>query len=330
MAGDPAYPVVVDYTGGEKTKRGIIRYFCPVCKTTSSSSKKQVWKKKGFLTLLEQYILDGSTLRVLSRQSGYSIQHLTKQFHAIVETVPPALPIGPHLLSSYEETYLIVDALWFGKRFCFMVYREKRNSILLRYSFLKKERGSLIAKDLRRLQKEGYRFTVAVSDGGTGIRNALASVYPHIPHQLCMAHMHRQAINAIGRYPKDYRVQQLKRLADHLWKIESKEALAWWKDQLHIWIQTNGEFLYERRKDTTGRWWFAHPGAKKAVRILTTAHHHSFVFLNHPLCPKTTNAIEGQFSVVSMKHLVHRGLKRERIQPFLSWFVYLYNKRVLS
>ncbi len=123
-----------------------------------------------------------------------------------------------------EVSYLLIDGLWFGKRYCLMLYRHHRRKLLIHASFISRERGSLIAKDLKILKKK-YRFSGAVSDGGTGIGNAVLVELGRIPHQICLAHLHRDIISAIGRYPKDQRVKELKKIADHIWLIESKEAL---------------------------------------------------------------------------------------------------------
>ena len=164
----------------------------------------------------------------------------------------------------------------------------------------------------------------------TGIRNAVFKLLGNIPHQICMAHLHRDVVNSIGRYPKDERVKKLKRLANHIWLIESKEALNWWRDKLQQWITKNRDFLLEYRTDVDGHWWYIHKGVRKAVRILVSLPDTSFKFLDHPLMPKTTNELEGSISVLSQKHNIHRGLKRERVKPFLSWFIYFYNKKLLS
>ena len=143
--------------------------------------------------------------------------------------------------------------------------------------------------------------------------------------------MYSQAIKSIGKKPKDYRVQQLRKLADHVWLIESREALNWWHQQLTSWIKDNYEYLWERRYDSEGGWWFIHKGARKAVRILDQLPQISFTFLKgHPLMPKTTNEIEAQFGHLGKRWLAHRGLKKQRWQKFLAWFVYLYNQDKIS
>lgn len=263
----------------------------------------------------------------IAQATGYSVQTLSSLFHTFLATKPPAVPT---FLPSDETLYLILDGLWYGKQEVCMLYRFSQYKMILRASFYKKEWGSCIAKDLQYLLSLGYRFTGIVSDGGTGIRKAVIHVCGHIPHQICMAHMHRDAVNAIGRRPKDSRVRELKFLADHIWKIESHEARRWWRDELNTWYWKNWIFLNERRKDTEGRSWYAHPGVRKAFRTLLNASEECFVFLTHHRMPKTTNELEGSIGNLTMKQLVHRGLRKDRVPSFVQWYIYFYNKKLLS
>jgi len=210
-----------------------------------------------------------------------------------------------------------------------MLYRHSKKKIIIHLSFLKREYGSQIARDLKILNRR-YHFTGVVSDGGRGILNAVFTVFGHIPHQICMAHLHRDIVSAIGRFPKDERVKELKRIADHIWLIESKEALNWWRNKLQHWINKNRDFLSETKHLDTGGWWFVHKGVRKTVRILVFLPDTSFKFLDHPLMPKTTNKLEGSISNISQKHIIHKGLKRERVNSFIRWFVYFYNRKLLS
>ena len=187
-----------------------------------------------------------------------------------------------------------------------------------------------ISRDLKFVREMGYRFTGIVSDGGTGIVGAVNLVFPHIPHQICLAHLHRGIIASLGRYPKDERVRELKLLADHVWLIESKEALKWWREKLALWIKSHNAFLKEKRYDMEWNWWFIHKGVRRAVSTLQELPYTSFKFLDHPLMPKTTNELEAQFGHLGKRWLAHRGLKRERWKDFLKWFVYFYNQDKLS
>jgi hypothetical protein len=265
-----------------------------------------------FLWYFEQYVLYGATFASLVRTGPYSISTLQRRFERLFVQDPPLLVLPKE--SQEGETYLILDGRWFGKRICLMLYRQSKSKIILYASFMPKEYGSLILKNLKYLEAHGYRFAGIVSDGGTGIKKAVVKMYGHIPHQICMAHIHRQATNCLGKYPKEERVKELKALADHMWLIESREAREWWKKQVNHWIQVHGLFIGQTRWDTTGHWWYVHSGVRKSVRAIKTAYEECFTFLDHPLMPRTSNEIEATIGTLSMKHLVHRGMKREKLQ----------------
>lgn len=265
---------------------------------------------------------------MLSSISGYSTPHLVDKFHAYFLGNPPLLPKLDQ--SNQEVTFLLIDGLWFGRWFVLMVYRQSGNLLILHIAIAGREVTTRISKDLKLVRDMGYRFTGIVSDGGTGIVGAVNQVFPHIPHQICLAHLHRGIIAAIGRYPKEEKVRELKALADHVWLIESKEALKWWEEQLNKWIASHNAYLKERRYDIDYNWWYIHKGVRKAVATLQELPDISFKFLDHPLMPKTTNELEAQFGHLGKRWLSHRGLKRERWRDFLKWFVYFYNQEKLS
>lgn len=309
-----------------KTTAGRKRYHCRNCKK-GRTFLKHPFKRINYFNLFKQYVLWGLTYEMLSSFSGYSIQHLVEKFHEYLKEDPPELP--PLDQTDIPQTFLLIDGLWFGRWFVLMVYRQSGNLTILHISTMGREAATRIEKDLKKIQ-EKYLFTGIVSDGGTGIVSAVNEIFPYTPHQICLAHLHRGIIAAIGRYSRDYRIQELKRIADHVWLIESKEALKWWKTKLNDWIKRNNSFLKEKRYDIEYNWWHIHKGARKAVATLLDLHHTSFKFLDYPLMPKTTNEIEAQFGHLGKRWLAHRGLKRERWEYFLKWFVYFYNQEKLS
>ena len=258
---------------------------------------------------------------MISQDTGYSISYLVRKFHQYLDQEPPEMPVLDQ--SDCEVAYLLIDGLWFGRWYVMMVYRQSKNLTILHISVAGKEASTKIEKDLKQLLEKGYRFT--------GIVSAVEEVFPGRPHQICLAHMHRRIVAALGRRPRDYRVAELKRLADHVWLLESREALRWWKDQLNKWVETNWEYMRERRFLDFNHWWYIHKGVIKAVRIMQKLPKTSFVFLHgHPLMPKTTNELEAQFGHLAKRWLAHRGLKKTRWEKFMKWFVYLYNHDKLS
>ena len=264
---------------------------------------------------------------MISQETNLSIRYLETIFHQHLSQEPPLciLPRNPG-----KETFLLVDGLWLKKWYVMMVYRRSKDLTILHLSVAGKEATGTIAYDLEHIQDMGFSFTGIVSDGGRGVVSAIKEVFPHTLHQICMAHMHREATNGLGVYPKDLRIKKLKKLADHIWLIESREALLWWKGERDQWIQTNWSYLMEIRRDEKGRWWYVHKGPRKTVRILKKLPLISFAFLTEPLIPKTTNEIEATFGHMGKRWLAHRGLKTERWENFMKWFVYFYNLKQMA
>lgn len=277
--------------------------------------------------LFKQYILWGFTYKILSELSGFSVRHLIRIFHKRLEHKPPSEPVKQELT---DEAYLLVDGLWLKRWYVMMVYRQHKNLAILYLSIAGREAKTTIVRDLLHIQRLGYRFSGIISDGGKSVVSAIKEVFPNTPHQICLAHMHREATNALGKKPKDPRIKELKKLADHVWLIESKEALNWWSKKRDEWIYQNLLYLRERRYDITGHWWYIHKGVRKTVRILETVSKVSFTFLDHPLIPKTTNELEAQFGHLGRRWLTHRGLRTYRWENFMKWFVYFYNQEKLS
>ncbi|MFH1720063.1 MAG: hypothetical protein ABH856_00420 [Patescibacteria group bacterium] len=198
-----------------KTSSGRKRFYCRTCGTSRIFKKKET----DFFSLFRQYVLWGHTYTQLSDISSYSIQYLSRKFHEYLFQSPPNLPLLDQ--SNTEEAFLLLDGLWLKRGFVLMAYRQSKNLKLLHISVVGREAATKIVKDLHFILSLGYRFTGIVSDGGTG----MAMSFLTYPHQICLAHLHRDVIAAIGMYPKSERIRELKRLADHVWLIESKEAL---------------------------------------------------------------------------------------------------------
>jgi hypothetical protein len=264
---------------------------------------------------------------MLSDETGLSMRHLETYIHTFLAQEPPVC-ILPKLPVS--ETFLLVDGMWL-KRWCVMLaYRRSKDLTMLHISLAGKESWYRVARDLTHIKNMHFKFSGIVSDGGRGIVSAIKEVFPNTTHQICMAHMHREAIRGLGKKPIDPRVRTLRKLADHMWLIESKEALKWWTVKRDAWIEQHADYLREYRQDTTGQWWYIHKGARKTVRILKKLPETSFKFLDKSLMPKTTNELEASFGHLGKRWLVHRGLRTYRWENFMKWFVYFYNMHQLT
>lgn len=305
-----------------KTTSGKKRYYCADCKTTSLY-KKTTHKKERLFELFRQYVLWGLSYEILSNLSGYSVSHLVETFHEFIIRRPPIQSKSAH---STSPGVLLIDGLWFNRWFVLMVYRRSGNLRILRISTGTRELKSHISRDLLMLKVQGYTFTGITTDGGKSILGAIQKVFPSLPHQVCLAHMHRQILNNLGRNPKDPRVLFLRHIADLVWRVETNDLKEAWSTLVDGWRDTHKEYINERRIDDTGRWWYVHKGVRYGLRLMDSIYFHSFIFLRYPHLPKTTNEIEAQFGHLGKRWRAHRGLKTNRWESFMDWFVYFYNE----
>lgn len=310
-----------------KTGTGRIRYRCPHCLITQSSKPKKK-RSDELSSMFRQFVLNGQTISNLSCQTTYSPSYLDAWFQDQLEKTPPYFYLPtPHR----EEQYLLMDGLWFGESLNLMAYRLHHWPFIIHHSFGLRETASRVRRDLTSITDKSYLLSGIVSDGGKGIISGVKESCGHLRHQICLLHMMRQARSGVGKHPTDYRTAELGSLINHLFLIESKEALKWYVEQLKDWHDRNKSFLSEFGHDElTHRWWYTHKGVRRALRVLLTATQTSFAFLKDPLIPKTTNGIESIFSTVSRRWLVHRGLKQARWRSFIDWFIYYYNYQKLT
>lgn len=281
-------------------------------------------QKKDLFSWFRLYVYKGRTFESLAEQSGYSAKTLARYVHQRLKEAVPVLELPK---PTFLPQYLIIDGLWFGRLFVLLLYRIAGSPLVIHWSFAQREWGWHIAQDLRQLQNQGYVFAGFVTDGGRGVTSAIQEVHPHRPHQRCLVHVHREASKGLGKHPTDPKLKRLKQLCDHLFLIESKEALDWWVAQVRQWITDHQNYLQETTRDAVRkRWWFTHKKVRRTVRILLAAPNTSFVFTKgHPLCPRTTNEIEALNSLLTRRFTVHSGLATHRWQQLLSWFLYFRN-----
>jgi len=274
-------------------------------------------------------VYKGRTIESLAEQSGYSASTLRRYVRERLTQYPPVLDL-PQPAST--PVYLIIDGLWFGTLFCLMIYRISGWPLIIHWSFSRREWGSHIAKDLEYLKQQGYQFSGFVTDGGIGVTKAVQKVFPHRPHQICLVHVHREAGRGLGKFPQSYQLQKLKRLVDHLFLIESKEALRWWINEVLEWARVNKEYLQEVTHDPIRRkWWYTHKKVRRTVRILLSAPETSFVFVKgHPLIPRSTNEVEGINALLTRRFGAHTGLADHRWKQFISWCIYFRNLYYVS
>lgn len=170
-----------------------------------------------------------------------------------------------------------------------------------------------------------YTNNLTGSDGGTGIRSALARAWPDTAVQRCIFHLQMNVTRELTRNPRLKAGRALRQIAMSLSDIRDIDAAIEWRLMLEAWWQQFGHLTKERTLYDNGQFGFTHLRLRKAWGILHRAAEagHVFTFLQHGN-PRTTSPLEGGINA-QIRHLLrhHRGMTIEHRRRAVEWYLLL-------
>ena len=237
----------------------------------------------------------------------------------------------PPIRTVHKAETLVLDATWNHRQWCLLVYRDKGGTVLS-HRFDQGERFEGYLQDLVQIRATGYIPKAIVSDGKAGLLKAVNKVYPEVPQQRCLIHIHRQALNWLTQHPKTLAGQALRQITLELFKVQTIEDAQTWNLLLESWFELFQEVLQEKTvaaKSTAAKqkkWWYTHKSLRKTWRLLKNSQPHLWLWLVQPDVPRTTNLLEGGVNA-PIKRLLHRhsGLLPERQKQVIRWWIYFTN-----
>ena len=219
---------------------------------------------------------------------------------------------------------LIIDATWFGRYHCLIVYWDPDLKRVQWWRFSSKEYNFEIIQDLITLKQAGVKCSSVTSDGSQGVAKAVDIVYPSIPHQRCVTHVQRKGLTLLTQNPKTEAGRELRPLIKILPQIRTQKQKELWIECFDKWCAKWDEFLKEKNYLTEGRrWWYKHKTLRKVRSVILRALPNLFYYIEYPNIHKTTNGLEGRFSALKQHHRQHRGLSEMRRDAYLSWYLTL-------
>lgn len=252
------------------------------------------------------YVFHKQTLRELSSQYGHDRRTLRTQLNAYI------LPQKIHHL---RPIHLIVDGTYFGERteasnWCVVVFKDADTSEDLWWGFGQTETTSLYHAGKTTLEKLGYTILSVTGDGFSGIRSAFSGT----PFQMCQVHMERLVIQGTTRKPKLEAGMVLLALIRTLHTSNRKTFMR----RLNWYIQKYRDFLNHRSTvPHTGEMFWTHDNLRRACLSLQRLAGYLFTFEKDSRIPKTTNALEGQFSHIKDLIRIHRGASASHKQKII-------------
>ncbi len=195
---------------------------------------------------------------------------------------------------------------------CATVLKDDDTGEDLWWDFSQTETTSNYLAGRQELERLGYTILSVTGDGFGGIRTAFSG----IPFQMCHVHMERIVIRGTTLKPKTEAGQVLLALVRTLFDDHTRKEI--FVRRLHAYWQKYQNFLNERTTaPISGETFWTHEDLRKAVLSLQRLTPYLFTFEKDRSIPKTTNALEGQFSHLKEVLAIHRGVSRSHKEKMI-------------
>ena len=221
----------------------------------------------------------------------------------------------PPKIHNPRPIHLLVDGTYFGERtestsWCVVVLKDSETSEDLWWLFTQTETTSAYHSGRVALEQLGYRILSVTGDGFSGIKSAFFG----IPYQMCLVHMERLVTSGTTRKPKLEAGNVLLALIRTVHKSDRRTFMR----RLNWYIQKYRDFLNHRSTvPHTGEMFWTHENLRRACLSLQRLAGYLFTYENDSRIPKTTNALEGQFSHIKDLIRIHRGASQKHKQKII-------------
>lgn len=215
---------------------------------------------------------------------------------------------------------LVIDTTWFTKENCLTLYWDHNQQYVQHWKYSNRELSDKITEDLLFLKEHGVKLVSTTSDSSKIILKAVNTVYPEIPKQRCLIHLHRESLNWLTREPKDLPSQELVKLIHNLLTVRTLKDKIKWLERFNLWKQKWLSSLKQLR----GPKYDYSQRASRILRVVTYLNRSLdglFTYLDNSLIPWHTNGLEGRFGSLKQHYRQHRGLIRQLRGSYLAWYV---------
>jgi len=213
---------------------------------------------------------------------------------------------------------ILVDGLWIGS-WCLLIAQSDTGHVIA-WQWAARESTAAWAALFAQIPPP----TVVVTDGGTGIRSALANTWPDTKIQRCIFHIQLNVTRELTRRPRLHAGRALRQIAQNLTDVHDIDAAITWRLTLEAWWQKYGHLTRERSMYDNGQFGYTHAKLRKAWGILHRAAEagHVFTNLQHGN-PRATSRLEGLNSQIRNLLRHHRGMPIEHRRRAAEWFLLL-------
>ena len=231
----------------------------------------------------------------------------------------------PRKSVTLKQINLKIDATYFGRWGCSIVFKERSNVIY--WHFCLRETFFEYIACFQALVALNYQVLSVTSDKHGSTLSSVKYAFPQVPHQLCLVHIQNRCQTLLTQKPDTQAGRDLLELVRYINKIHShydkQIFLNWFSRYETRYAQFLNQRTHNLNENGKNTWWYTHKNVRKAFVHIKSSLPSMFLYLDDPNIPKDTNGLEAEFTHLKTKLNIHRGLKRVRRISFVNWFWYL-------
>ena len=201
-----------------------------------------------------------------------------------------------------------------------MVLMDHGTGQVIAHTYRHRENYESAHQMFKEMMDRGLQPKAITIDGNTSVIRALKDVWPDIIVQRCIAHIQRQGLSWLRRYPKQGASKDLRKILFTLTDVkDEREKQAFIKD-VRCWEKHYGSFVLSlpSRDKVYG-------DLQRTRSLILHALPDMFHYLEDGCIASTTNKLEGYFSRLKEIYRKHRGLSKRHRQSYFAWYINLKN-----
>lgn len=218
--------------------------------------------------------------------------------------------------------YLQFDGTYFKHENCLMVLMDNATGKVVSSSYNDRENYACAHQLFEEMRCCGMQPVAITIDGNTSVLRALRAVWPDIIIQRCIAHIQRQGLAWLRRYPRIQASKDLRKILLRITAVKDAQGRKTFIEDFGNWEKQYSSFvlaLPSRDK--------VYGDLQRARSLILHALPNMFYYLEDPCIAATTNKLEGYFSRLKEIYRKHRGLSKKHRQNYFAWYIFLKNGR---
>ena len=225
-----------------------------------------------------------------------------------------------HYLDLSVIKYLQFDGTYFKHENCLMVLMDNGTSKVIAHKYHYRENYESAYQIFKEMNDDALNPEAITVDGNTSVIRALKAVWPGIIIQRCIAHILRQGLSWLRRYPKIQASKDLRRVLLTVTGVKDIQRRDIFIKDFEKWEKQYGHFV--QSLPSTHK---VYGDLQRTRSLVLHALPCMFHYLDNKCIAATTNQLEGYFSRLKEIYRKHRGLSKNHRQNYFAWYINLKN-----